>query len=166
MSSARAFRALWKRAYHRLSEWLGGVVYEDPWRAGGHNGLSNSENPNEPEPPYPRVRQLRTTMREFGLDDTAIIMAGGVWHLRDWRDWLDNAELGPIGFQFGTRPLLTRESPISPAWKRRLLELEEGDVLLHRFSPDRLLFLRGQQRLPAGAAGALRTPDPVRRGAR
>jgi nitronate monooxygenase len=74
-------------------------------------------------------------MREFGLDDTAIVMAGGVWHLRDWRDWLDNAELGPIAFQFGTRPLLTRESPISDAWKRRLLELEEGDVLLHRFSP-------------------------------
>ncbi len=135
VSSARAFRALWKRAYHRVSEWLGGVVYEDPWRAGGHNGLSNSEDPTAPEPPYPRVRQLRDTMREVGLDDTAIIMAGGVWHLRDWQDWLDNSELGPVGFQFGTRPLLTRESPISDAWKRRLLELEEGDVLLHRFSP-------------------------------
>jgi nitronate monooxygenase len=135
VSSARAFRALWKRAYHRLSEWVGGVVYEDPWRAGGHNGLSNSEDPAKPEPPYPRVQQLRSTMRDFGLDDTAIIMAGGVWHLRDWRDWLNNPELGPIGFQFGTRPLLTRESPISDAWKRRLLELKEGDVLLHRFSP-------------------------------
>jgi NAD(P)H-dependent flavin oxidoreductase YrpB (nitropropane dioxygenase family) len=135
VSSARAFRALWKRAYHRLSEWVGGVVYEDPWRAGGHNGLSNSEDPRQPEAPFPRVQQLRSTMRDFGLDETAIIMAGGVWHLRDWRDWLDNPELGPIGFQFGTRPLLTRESPISDAWKRRLLELKEGDVLLHRFSP-------------------------------
>ncbi len=135
VSSARAFRALWKRAYHRLSEWLGGVVYEDPWRAGGHNGLSNSEDPATPEPPYPRVRQLRDSMRDVGLDDTAIIMAGGVWHLREWQDWLDNQELGPVGFQFGTRPLLTRESPISDAWKRRLLELEDGDVLLHRFSP-------------------------------
>jgi NAD(P)H-dependent flavin oxidoreductase YrpB (nitropropane dioxygenase family) len=135
VSSARAFRALWKRAYHRVSEWLGGVVYEDPWRAGGHNGLSNSEDPAAPEPPYARVRQLRDTMRDVGLDTTAIIMAGGVWHLRDWQDWLDNSELGPVGFQFGTRPLLTRESPISDGWKRRLLELEEGDVLLHRFSP-------------------------------
>ena len=135
VSSARAFRALWKRAYHRVSDWLGGVVYEDPWRAGGHNGLSNSEDPEAPEAPYPRVSQLRGTMRDVGLDDTAIIMAGGVWHLRDWQDWLDNPELGPVGFQFGTRPLLTRESPISDAWKRRLLELEEGDVLLHRFSP-------------------------------
>jgi NAD(P)H-dependent flavin oxidoreductase YrpB (nitropropane dioxygenase family) len=135
VSSARAFRALWKRAYHQVSEWLGGVVYEDPWRAGGHNGLSNSEDPRKPEPPFPRVRDLRGTMRDFGLDQTAIIMAGGVWHLRDWQDWIDNDALGPIGFQFGTRPLLTRESPISEAWKRRLLELNDGDVMLHRFSP-------------------------------
>jgi NAD(P)H-dependent flavin oxidoreductase YrpB (nitropropane dioxygenase family) len=135
VSSARAFRALWKRAYHQVSEWLGGVVYEDPWRAGGHNGLSNSEDPRKPEAPFPRVRELRGTMRDFGLDQTAIIMAGGVWHLRDWQDWLDNDALGPIGFQFGTRPLLTRESPISEAWKRRLLELNDGDVMLHRFSP-------------------------------
>lgn len=135
VSSARAFRALWKRAYHRVSEWMGGVVYEDPWRAGGHNGLSNSEDPSVPEAPYPRVQELRTTMRDCGLDETAIVMAGGVWHLRDWVDWLDNPELGPIAFQFGTRPLLTRESPISDTWKRRLMELADGDVLLHRFSP-------------------------------
>lgn len=135
VSSARAFRALWKRAYHRFSDWLGGVVYEDPWRAGGHNGLSNSENPGDPEPPMPRVRQLREQMREVGLDDTAIVMAGGVWHLRDWSDWIENPDLGPLAFQFGTRPLLTRESPISDGWKRRLMELEEDDVFLHRFSP-------------------------------
>ncbi|MGI9437872.1 MAG: NAD(P)H-dependent flavin oxidoreductase [Geminicoccaceae bacterium] len=135
VSSARAFRALWKRAYHRVSEWMGGVVYEDPWRAGGHNGLSNSENPNEPEPPLPRVLALRDTMRSFGLDETPIVMAGGVWHLEDWADWIGNPELGPMAFQFGTRPLLTRESPIPESWKRRLLDLDEGDVLLHRFSP-------------------------------
>src|SRR3546814_18914425 len=42
ISSARAFRALWKRAYSKASEWLAAVVYEDPWLAGGHNGLSNA----------------------------------------------------------------------------------------------------------------------------
>jgi len=135
VSSARAFRALWKRAYHKFSGWLGGVVYEDPWLAGGHNGLSNVEDPERPEPPFPRVRELRTSMREFGLDRTPIFMAGGVWNLREWEDWIDNPELGPMAFQFGTRPLLTRESPISDAWKQRLLELKEGDVYLNRFSP-------------------------------
>jgi NAD(P)H-dependent flavin oxidoreductase YrpB (nitropropane dioxygenase family) len=135
VSSARAFRALWKRAYHKFSEWLGGVVYEDPWLAGGHNGLSNSEDPAKPEPPYPRVRELRALMREFGLGETPIFMAGGVWCLSEWRDWLDNPELGPIAFQFGTRPLLTQESTISEAWKRKLLTLKEGDILLNRFSP-------------------------------
>ncbi|GGG35169.1 2-nitropropane dioxygenase [Caldovatus sediminis] len=135
VSSARAFNALWKRSYHKAREWLGGVVYEDPWLAGGHNGLSNSEDPQQPEPPYPRVLRLRQQMREFGLDDTPIIMAGGVWWLEEWEDWIDNKELGPIAFQFGTRPLLTKESPISDAWKQRLLTLKEGDVLLQRFSP-------------------------------
>jgi len=135
VSSARAFRALWKRAYHKFPEWLGGVVYEDPWLAGGHNGLSNSEDPRKPEDPYPRVRELRAAMREYGLEATPVVMAGGVWYLREWEHWLDNPEIGPVCFQFGTRPLLTQESPISDAWKRRLLELEPGDVYLNRFSP-------------------------------
>jgi nitronate monooxygenase len=135
VSSARAFRALWKRAYHRFPDWLGAVVYEDPWLAGGHNGLSNVENPQAPEPPLPRVTQLRQTMRESGLDNIPIVMAGGVWRLDEWSDWIDNPELGPVAFQFGTRPLLTKESPISDRWKQRLLELKEGDVYLNRFSP-------------------------------
>ncbi|HVC52727.1 MAG TPA: nitronate monooxygenase [Stellaceae bacterium] len=135
VSSARAFRALWKRAYHKFSDWLGGVVYEDPWLAGGHNGLSNSEDPDEPEAPYPRVRELRSLMSEFELNATPIFMAGGVWCLHDWEDWLDNPEIGPVAFQFGTRPLLTQESPISDAWKRKLLTLREGDIFLNRFSP-------------------------------
>ncbi len=135
ISSARAFRALWKRAYHKFSDWLGGVVYEDPWLAGGHNGLSNAEDPTRPEPPLPRIRELRKQMNEFGLQDTPIVMAGGVWFLREWTEFLDNPEVGPVAFQFGTRPLLTQESPISPGWKHRLLTLKAGDVLLHRHSP-------------------------------
>lgn len=135
VSSARAFNALWKRAYHKFPEWLGAVVYEDPWRAGGHNGLSNSEHPEEPEDPYPRVVALRQAMKKYGLDDVPIIMAGGVWYLREWEHWLDDPDLGPVGFQFGTRPLLTQESPISEAWKRRLLDLKPGAVNLNKYSP-------------------------------
>lgn len=136
VSSARAFRALWKRAYSKAAEWLAAVVYEDPWLAGGHNGLSNAEDPLKPEDPYPRVKALRETMREGGIpDEVPIVMAGGVWYLRDWNHWIDNDELGSIAFQFGTRPLLTKESPIPQAWKDKLLDIEEGEVLLHRFSP-------------------------------
>jgi hypothetical protein len=62
-------------------------------------------------------------------------MAGGVWWLEEWQHWIDNPELGPIAFQFGTRPLLTKESPIGDAWKERLRTLQEGDVFLNRFSP-------------------------------
>jgi NAD(P)H-dependent flavin oxidoreductase YrpB (nitropropane dioxygenase family) len=135
VSSGRAFSALWKRAYSKVSELLGGVVYEDPWLAGGHNGLSNSEDPERPESPYPRLIALRKVMRQFGLDETPIIMAGGVWALDEWKDYINNPEIGPIAFQFGTRPLLTKESPIPQSWKDRLLKLKPGDVFLNRFSP-------------------------------
>ncbi|NQV48610.1 MAG: nitronate monooxygenase [Rhodospirillaceae bacterium] len=135
ISSARAFRALWKRSYSNYADLLGGVVYEDPWLAGGHNGLSNSEDPLVPQDPYPRVHELRQLMRKFGLGHTPILMAGGVWYLREWQDWIGSDELGPIAFQFGSRPLLTQESPVADAWKQRLLSLEEGDIFLNRFSP-------------------------------
>ncbi len=135
VSSMRAFRALWKRAYEKTKHLLGGVVYEDPWLAGGHNGLSNNEDPNIPQSPYERIVELRKFMNEVGLQETPIIMAGGVWNLRDWQDWFDNSEVGPIAFQLGTRPLLTQESPIPNDWKKRLLTLKKGDVYLNRFSP-------------------------------
>jgi NAD(P)H-dependent flavin oxidoreductase YrpB (nitropropane dioxygenase family) len=135
VSSARAFRALWKRAYHKFKDLMGAVVYEDPWLAGGHNGLSNSEDPLRPQDPYERVRELRAMMRECGVPDAPIVMAGGVWWLKEWQDWIDNPEIGPIAFQFGTRPLLTQESPISDAWKHKLLSLKPGDVYLNKFSP-------------------------------
>ncbi|GAA0279846.1 nitronate monooxygenase [Alteraurantiacibacter aestuarii] len=136
ISSGRAFRALWKRAYHKVPHLLGGVVYEDPWLAGGHNGLSNAEDPLKPEDPYPRVKAVRDVMRDAGIpDEVPIIMAGGVWFLREWNNWIDNPELGSIAFQFGTRPLLTHESPIPQQWKDALREIEPGDVLLHKFSP-------------------------------
>ena len=54
-----------------------GVVYEDPWRAGGHNGLSNSEDPEIPENPRPRVAELRKVMNNLlGLEYVPIVMAG------------------------------------------------------------------------------------------
>jgi len=136
ISSGRAFRALWKRAYHKVPHLMAAVVYEDPWLAGGHNGLSNAEDPKVPQDPYPRVKELREMMRKEGVsDDVPVVMAGGVWFLRDWENWIDNPELGAIAFQFGTRPLLTEESPIPQGWKDMLRTVEEGDVLLHKFSP-------------------------------
>jgi NAD(P)H-dependent flavin oxidoreductase YrpB (nitropropane dioxygenase family) len=135
VSSMRAFRALWKRSYSQLSSLLGGVVYEDPWKAGGHNGLSNSEDPEVFQDPYPRVVELRKFMDEVNLQEVPIIMAGGVWHLNEWDHWLNNKEIGKIAFQFGTRPIVTQESPVLEEWKQKLMTLKEGDVFLNRFSP-------------------------------
>ncbi len=135
VSSARAFQVLWKRAYNRFVEYLGGVVYEDPWLAGGHNGLSNAEDPNSPQTPYMRLVELRKVMNQLGLEEKPIILAGGVWSLNDWKDYMDNPDIGKIAFQFGTRPMITKESPISDAWKKLMLHLKNGDVILQKFSP-------------------------------
>ena len=83
VSSARAFQVLWKRAYSNFREFLGGVVYEDPWLAGGHNGLSNAEDPLKPQKPYERLVELRKTLRNLGLEETPIILAGGIWSLKE-----------------------------------------------------------------------------------
>jgi len=135
VSSARAFKALWLRSYKNCPEYLGGVVYEDPWLAGGHNGLSNAEDPEKPENPYNRLVELRKQMNEFKLDTIPIILAGGVWNLKEFEDYIDNPELGPIAFQLGTRPLLTQESPVAQAWQGCLRGLKQGDVVLQQFSP-------------------------------
>ncbi len=135
VSSMRAFRALWKRSYSKYSDFLGGIVYECPWKAGGHNGLSNSEDPKVFQNPYPRVVEIRAFMNSVGLNDVPIIMAGGVWNIEEYEDWLDNPEIGPIAFQFGTRPIVTKEYSVPDSWKKKLLKLKEGDVYLNRFSP-------------------------------
>ena len=166
ISSARAFRALWKRSYSRFRDVLGGVVYEDPWLAGGHNGLSNSEDPSG------RRRRCRgywryvEEMRTNGLEDVPIFMAGGVWYLREWRDWIGNPELGPIAFQFGTRPLVTEESPVSAEWKRKLLELQEGDVVAESLQSDGVLLVCRAERFLARVDGAQRAPGGLHARAR
>jgi nitronate monooxygenase len=135
VSSARALRALWKRSYSKASDFLGGIVYECPWKAGGHNGLSNAENPQEPQSPYQRLAEIRTFLNEVGMQEVPIILAGGVWNVSDYEEYLNNPEIGKIAFQFGTRPLFTKESPISSEWKQKLFTLKEGDIYLNKFSP-------------------------------
>ncbi|CAK8163431.1 Nitronate monooxygenase [Candidatus Xenohaliotis californiensis] len=135
VSSVRAFNVLWKRSYYKFSELLGGVVYEDPWLAGGHNGITNREDPLVKEAPIERLLSIRRSMNEYGLSDKPIIMAGGIWCLNELQHITDNNELAPIAFQFGTRPLLTKESPIPCSWKKKLLTIKQGDVSINRFSP-------------------------------
>ena len=139
ISSVMALKVLLKRAFKnwrgRYDELIGAVVYEDPWLAGGHNGITSREDPAMPEDPYERVKALRRVMNDNGMENVAIVMAGGVWHLRDWCNWLDNPEIGPVAFQLGTRDLLTRESPVTDEWKQLVLSMREGDVALNKFSP-------------------------------
>ena len=135
ISSARVLQLLWKRSFYRFKEWIGAVIYEDPWLAGGHNGLSNSDNPNAPEKPMARLIEIRKFMNEVGLKTVPIIIAGGIWWLSEWIDYMNNEEIGPVGFQFGTRPMVTMESPLHNDVKKKLLNVEKGGVKLQKFSP-------------------------------
>jgi nitronate monooxygenase len=75
-------------------------------------------------------------MRAGGVsDDVPIIMAGGVWYLRDWNDWIDNPELGSHRLPVRHAPAAHPGKPDQRRSGSRLTTLEEGDVLLHRFSP-------------------------------
>lgn len=135
VSSARAFSALFRRSFKKCVELLGGVVYEDPWLAGGHNGLSNAESPDAPMNPYLRLVELRKTLNLFNLVSLPIIIAGSVWWLSEWEDYINNPELGNVAFQFGTRPILTTECPVAKAWQPKLMSLKRGDVKLTKLSP-------------------------------
>ena len=135
VSSGRALQILIRRGYDKYKEYMGGVVYEDPWFAGGHCGFSNTDEVGKPQSPYEKVVELRKVLNANGLNNIPIIIAGGVWSLADWQDYIDNPEVGKVGFQFGTRPLLTKESPISQAWKKLLMCLNMEDVIIQDFSP-------------------------------
>jgi NAD(P)H-dependent flavin oxidoreductase YrpB (nitropropane dioxygenase family) len=135
VSSARAFSALFRRSFKNFQDFLGGIVYEDPWLAGGHNGLSNSENPQRPTNPYLRLVELRNVMNSFGLYTIPIIIAGGVWWLSEWADYIDNKNLGLVAFQFGSRSILVVESPVAKTWQPKLMSLKRGDVKLTQLSP-------------------------------
>lgn len=135
VSSARAFSALFRRSFKKVPELLGGVVYEDPWLAGGHNGVSNADDPLKPQNPYLRLVALRQLMNGFGLKETPIIIAGGVWWLSEWEDYIENKQLGNVAFQFGTRPILTKETPVADAWHDKLMSLRRGDIKLNQLSP-------------------------------
>ncbi len=139
ISSVSALKVLLKRTFRkwpdRYADMIGAVIYEDPWLAGGHNGITSREDPNSPQDPYERVKAVRSLMNESGMENVTIVMAGGVWYLRDWERWLENSEIGPIAFQVGSRDLLTQESPVSDDWKHLMLVMKEGDVTLNKFSP-------------------------------
>ena len=66
VSSSRAFSNM-EDLIEKLQIILGGVVYEDPWLAGGHNGLSNNEDPLSPHTYL--GKDLKIFMNKFDLKD-------------------------------------------------------------------------------------------------
>ena len=81
---------------------------------------------------------LRNVMRESGLAETPIIMAGGVWWLEEWEHWIDRIRDSARSPSSSARcwPAAPRGKPDRRPWKRKLPTLkEEAHDLLNRFSP-------------------------------
>ena len=133
VSSARAFNALWKRAYSKPRRQPARRV----WSTKTHGsladttGLSNGEHPTKPEDPFPaRAGPAQTHAAPSACDQTPIIMAGGVWCLEEWQHWIENPDLGPMAFQFGTQAAANdRKAQSARLGKQRLMTLERGRCL-------------------------------------
>ena len=166
ISSARAFRALWKRAYHKAADWLAAVVYEDPWLAGGHNGLSNAEDPRKPQDPYPRV----TGAARRRCARTALPTACR----SSWPAASGASRMGSLDRQSRARPdrLPVRNAAAADPGKPDPARVEgAADDAGGRRRPappllaDRFLFLGRPQPVPARARSAQRAPDRLHQGA-
>jgi len=133
--------ALWKRAYHKFCDWMGGVVYEDPWLAGAITASPTARIGAAGRPSAgARASQHDDRIRPGG---TPIFMAAGCVFAR-MGHWIGNRRNSVrSAFQFGTRPLLNPREPDFRAWKRRLMTLHEGDVAAQPVQPDRVLLHGG-----------------------
>jgi nitronate monooxygenase len=137
ISSTRAFKILYKKwKFENTKKNLWWVVYECPWTAWWHNGITNAENPNEPQKPYERLKVLRTFMNSVKLENVPIILAWWVWNIKDYDEYLDNPEIWKIAFQFWSRPMLTQEYLTNNIeWRNKLVQIKKWDISLNEFSP-------------------------------
>ena len=169
ISSGRAFRALWKRAYHKAAEWLGAVVYEDPWLAGGHNGLQQRRGPARAAGPLSAGQGIaRRDARGRHLRQRAD---------RHGRRRVAARRMGRLDRQSRARPdrvpvrHAAAADPGKPDPARVEGAADDARGGRHPAPPilaDRLLFLGGAQPVPALARGALasaRSPSPRKRSA-
>ena len=69
------------------------------------------------------------------MNAVPIVIAGGIWWLSEWSSYMDDPEIAPVAFQFGTRPMVTQESPLHDNIKKKLMSVEKGEVRLQKFSP-------------------------------
>ena len=88
-----------KRAYANFTEVLGGVWSMRVIR-GWPADITACPTPKTRQTGNTadnRVVELRSLMNKYGLTATPIILAGGIWSLKDWEDYIDNPEIGPVG---------------------------------------------------------------------
>jgi nitronate monooxygenase len=105
-------------------------------------------------------------MREFGLGETPIIMAGGVWWLEEWEDWIDNPGARPDRLPVRHAPAADQGKPDQRMPGSSAADAEGGRRLPQPLQPHRLLFQRGRTTTSCrncAAAASARSPTPPSR---
>ena len=105
------------------------VVIEHPAHAGGHLGVSNIADMNDPRFDFMRIlEELDAVFVSLGLDrrDVPLILAGGINSHEAVRRLLD---AGANGVQLGTPFAVTEEGDAHPNFKRVLAEAAPEDIV-------------------------------------
>lgn len=115
----------WEKLYNRVPD---GFVVETPQYAGGHLGVTKSEQVNDEAFSLERVvpELVEYLEKEIKLD-IPVIAAGGIW---DRQDMMHAFSLGARGVQMGTRFACTFEGDASEGFKQAYIDAKEEDVVL------------------------------------
>jgi hypothetical protein len=133
-SSARPrLQRLWKRAYSKFAI----ILRRSSTRIPGSPAAITASQCRGPAAAAGSLSARQGAARHDAagrhLRRCPIVMAGGVWNLKEWEHWIDNPS-SARSLPVRHRPLLTQEA----RFRRMEAAADDaggGDVLLHRFSP-------------------------------
>jgi len=126
VSDGRALRITLKR-WKRQNRLPDAVVVENPRFAGGHLGIGNVGDENDPRYDYPAVLpEVLATLAEFGEEAARIpvLAAGGINSPERLAEVMD---LGASGAQVGTPFAVSEEGDAHPNFKQVLLGADPAD---------------------------------------
>lgn len=126
LSDARGVQLV-VRKWERKKRMPDAIVLEHPAHAGGHLGAARIEDLRDPRFDFERaVPETLAVLRAAGIEDTPVIVAGGIRTLSDIRR---AQALGASAVQLGTPFAVTAECDAHPEFKRVLAEATDDEMI-------------------------------------
>lgn len=126
LKAAQLIIRRWQKSYDRRPD---GIVVETPLHAGGHLGVTRSEQVTDPAFSLEAlVPEIVAYLSQEGWEETIpVISAGGVWTREDMEAQF---ALGARGVQMGTIFACTEECDASPRFKQAYIDAKAEDVVI------------------------------------